>query len=130
MHLKFCKFILGVHKKSSNFAVMSELGRVPYYINIIKSMLLYWHRLENSVNNSLLYNAFTNSKALSTSRDSWFCCILEFLNILEISQNASSLSLSNKFKLIVNNKIRKKFICSWFTNKEKKKLFWKTGFLC
>ena len=72
LHLKFCKFILGVHKKSSNFAVMSELGRVPYYINIIKSMLLYWHRLENSVNNSLLYNAFTNSKALSTCRDSWF----------------------------------------------------------
>jgi hypothetical protein len=48
-----------------------------------------------------------------------FSCILEFLNILEISQNASSLSLS-KFKLIVNNQIRKEFICSWFNNKEKK----------
>jgi hypothetical protein len=105
LHLNFCKFLLGVHKKSSNFAVMPEFGRVPFYINMIKSMLLYWHRLKNYVNNSLLYNAFTDTKALSTSRDSWFSCILEFFNILEIS----SLSLS-KFKFIVNNQICKQFI--------------------
>jgi hypothetical protein len=32
LHLKFCKFIFGVHKKSSDFAAMSELGRFPFDI--------------------------------------------------------------------------------------------------
>ena len=27
LHLKFSKFLLGVHKKSQNFTVLSELGR-------------------------------------------------------------------------------------------------------
>ncbi|XP_071132876.1 uncharacterized protein [Mytilus edulis] len=47
LHIKFCKFILGVHKKTTNAAVLSELGRFPIYFNIIKGMLLYWYRLEN-----------------------------------------------------------------------------------
>jgi NADH/NAD ratio-sensing transcriptional regulator Rex len=91
-------------------------------------MLSYWHRLENSDNNSLLYSAFIKSKALSMNRGSCYSCILEFLNILEISQNASSLRLS-KYKFIVNNQIRKDFISSGFNDKGKKN-FWKTGFLC
>ena len=38
--------------------------------------------------------------------------------VIEISQNASSLSLP-KIKIIVKNQIRKKFICSWLNTKEK-----------
>jgi hypothetical protein len=47
IHLKFCKFILGVHKRTTSIAVLSELGRFPLYFNIIKGMLLYWYGLEN-----------------------------------------------------------------------------------
>ena len=46
LHTKFCKFILGVHKKPTNFAVLSELGRFPLYYDIIKSIFHYWNRLE------------------------------------------------------------------------------------
>ena len=46
LHTKFCKFILGVHKKTTNFAVLSELGRFPLYYDIIKSIFHYWNRLE------------------------------------------------------------------------------------
>ena len=38
LHLKFSKCILGVHKKSSNFAVLSELGRFSLHFDIIKSI--------------------------------------------------------------------------------------------
>ena len=34
---RFCKYILGVHSKTSNFAVYSELGQVPLIANIICS---------------------------------------------------------------------------------------------
>ena len=57
LHIKFSIFILGVHRKSANFAVMSELGRYPFYIDIIKDMLKYWYRLENLDQHSLLYDA-------------------------------------------------------------------------
>jgi hypothetical protein len=35
LHQKFCKYILGVHKKSTNFAVLSELGKFPLHFNVI-----------------------------------------------------------------------------------------------
>jgi hypothetical protein len=43
---KFCKYILGVHKISINVAVLSELGRFPLHLNVIKSMIRYYDRLK------------------------------------------------------------------------------------
>jgi hypothetical protein len=46
LHIKFGKFVLGVHRKTTNQTVLSEIGRFPIYFDIIKSMLNYWQRLE------------------------------------------------------------------------------------
>ena len=55
LHLKFSKFLLGVHKKSVNFAVLSELGRSPLHFNIVISRVKYWYRLVNlSIESKLL----------------------------------------------------------------------------
>ena len=35
LHIHFCKYILGVHKKSSNFAITSELARYRIQVNIL-----------------------------------------------------------------------------------------------
>jgi hypothetical protein len=35
LSLKISKFILGVNKKSCNFAILSELGRFPIYISLM-----------------------------------------------------------------------------------------------
>ena len=45
LHLKFSNFLLGVHKKSVNFAVLFELGRFPLLFNIVISLVKYWYRL-------------------------------------------------------------------------------------
>ena len=47
INLRYCKFILGVNSKSSNIAVLSELGRYPIYFNIVLSMISYLHRLHH-----------------------------------------------------------------------------------
>ena len=47
INLKFCKFTLDVNSKSSNIAVLSELGRFPIYFNIVLSMISYLHRLHH-----------------------------------------------------------------------------------
>jgi hypothetical protein len=62
LHNKFCKFILGVHKKTTNFAVLSELGRFPLYYDIIKRIFHYWNRLEYLEKFPLLQNAYEQSK--------------------------------------------------------------------
>ena len=49
LHIHFCKYILGVHKRSSNFAVFSEFGRYPLQISILLSTLSYWHRLKTQI---------------------------------------------------------------------------------
>jgi hypothetical protein len=49
LHLKFCKYILGLNNKSVNHASLSELGRHPLHYDIVKSLLKYCYRLENRV---------------------------------------------------------------------------------
>ena len=51
--MKFCKYILGVGSKASNLAVAGELGRYPFYIDIILNMVKYWIHL-NKTNSKLL----------------------------------------------------------------------------
>jgi hypothetical protein len=74
LHTKFCKFILGVHKKSTNVGVLSELGRFPIYYDIFKSLLNYWHRLETLDSTfPILQDAYITSKTLFESKTtSWY----------------------------------------------------------
>ena len=88
LQLKFAKFVLGVHRKSSNFAVMSELGRFTYYIDIVKASLKYWHRLENVDKNSLLSDALECSKSLSKTSNPWYNTSQQYSNILEVPLNS------------------------------------------
>ena len=41
LNTKFCKLVLGVNRKSSNFAVFAELGRHPFYLDIVKNVLIF-----------------------------------------------------------------------------------------
>jgi hypothetical protein len=54
LHINFCKSILGLQQKSSNFAILSELWRFPLYYQINKAMINYWFWLETLHNPSLI----------------------------------------------------------------------------
>ena len=56
-HVKILKYILGVNRKTTNIAVMSELGRYPIYFSVILVMLKYCHRLEGQ-QEGLLFDAY------------------------------------------------------------------------
>ena len=62
-HIKILKYILGVNRKTTNIAVMSELGRYPIYFSVILAMLKYCHRLEGQ-QESLLFDAYVCNKEL------------------------------------------------------------------
>ena len=72
VHIKFGKFILGIHRKSANFAVMSDIGRYPFYLDIGKAMFKYWHCLKNLDESSLLHDALGCSKAIAGCNNSWY----------------------------------------------------------
>ena len=96
LHLKFCKFILGVHSKTTNIAVLSELGRFPLYFNIIKSMLRYYDRLQKSQSIfPLLFDSFEESKTLHNMKKvSWYTSVHSLIDKIK-----SSLSLQQRTEI-------------------------------
>ena len=112
LHQKFCKFILGVHKKSVNYAVLSELGRFPLYFNIVKAMLKYHERLNKIADTfPLLHAAYNESVIIDASKhQSWYSSVK-----IVIKKISASLNLND-------NKITKKVLIEYFTKEWKKNL--------
>ena len=121
LNIHFSKYILGVNKYSSNFAVMSELGRLPLTIDIFKNTIKYWARIEKS-NNLLLKNAYLEIVQLHNSGlHTWYSYILHIMKILDINTSMSELSklkphtLAKKLKTYCFDL----FIKTWAKTREK-----------
>lgn len=117
MHIKYCKAILGVHRKSTNFAVLFELGRNPLYHKIIKALLYHWFRL-GTLNPFLSY-----STKRTRSQKVFSCMVCIYL------QSFGSVIWFQKYWLIKTKVlthlkkklsciIRQYFINLWYTSKE------------
>lgn len=117
LHNKFCKFILGVHKKTTNFAVLSELGRFPLHFDIVKNIISYWLRLENLSSFPLLQDAYKHSQLLhGQNKSSWYGSlqqillnIPEFLNInnTNISKHSLKQTLKEAYLKLWKNQLTK-----------------------
>ena len=120
IHLKFCKFILGVHKRTTNIAVLSELGRFPLYFNIIKCMLLYWYRLENLGKEfQLSKEAYNETKLLYLSKKpTWYESINIIVNILKTTNTDINLLLRKKH--LENSKIMLTFFLNHYLSQNGK----------
>lgn len=114
-HSRFMKYILGVNRKASNIAVMSELERYPIYFSVILSMLKYFHRL-NNLSEGLLYDAFVCNKELNSCQtNTWYSSILLILNKMNISNvNVYVGTLCNNVK----KKLCDSFLSYWYNLKK------------
>ena len=97
LHLKFCKFLLGVSKKATNLATLSELGRFPLHFDIVKAMIRYWYRLENLDSSfPLLRYAYIESQSLHELKiPSWYGCVTVLSKAIS---GMNQLSTTSKFK--------------------------------
>ena len=110
LHLKFCKFILGTHSKTTNFAVLSELGRFPLTFNIIKAMLKFYYRAGKCETSfPLLFDAFSESKILAEmKKPSWY------ISIQKLIEKIKSYQPTLKDGTIISDAILKKsFLEEW-----------------
>ena len=68
LHLKFCTFLLGVHKKNTNFAVQSELGRFPLHFDFgidLKIWIHLSHILKLHINVLKMYMKASNHHGMA-----------------------------------------------------------------
>ena len=117
LHLKFLKYILGVHKKSSNFAVLSEFGRYSLSINVIKNMLNFWYRLENSESDSLIFHAYKCSKEMDNYQTSWYSSIKSLCVMLKIPVNLVNVS-HGRFKTAMKKILSNEYVNNWYTMRD------------
>jgi hypothetical protein len=111
LHLKFCKYILGLNKKSVSHASLSELGRHPLHYDIVKSLLKYCYRLENLTTEfPLLKDAFLCSKNLHFRHSaSWYSSVNKLLKIFNIQDNSMWYNKS-KFGFILRKCLNQKYL--------------------
>ena len=63
LHIKFCKYTLGVNVKATNIAVMGELGRYPLGIDILVQMFKFHEHVQTHTN-VLVLAAFKESNKI------------------------------------------------------------------
>jgi hypothetical protein len=84
VHIKFGKFSLGVGKRTTNIAVLGELGRYPLLLEVILNIFRYFEYLLKS-EDVLLSEALKVSKSLkSLNINSWYGSIeslMQYINI-------------------------------------------------
>ena len=56
LNLKLCKYLLGVHRKSTNAAVRGEIGRYPLLISMLNLAARYHERIQSLEHSSLVKN--------------------------------------------------------------------------
>ena len=85
IHLKFFKYLLGVHRKSCNAAVRGELGSFPIAINFLTQSLKYWSRLTMIKSNSLIYHTYAECLTLHRNKNNnWISHIHTLLTYLKL----------------------------------------------
>lgn len=114
LHLKFCKSVLGVHKTATNFAVLSDLGRFPLHLDIVRSMIRYWYRLENLGQSfPILKDAYCESKSLFEKKlPSWYSSINFLITNFNGIRDLTSVKM-HKFKRELKNCLFRYYTQEW-----------------
>ncbi|KAK3099269.1 hypothetical protein FSP39_001936 [Pinctada imbricata] len=87
VNMSFSKWLLGVHKKTSNLAVMGELGRYPLFIDTIVRTVSYWANLQKRrFKKPLLNDCLKLSENLhNNGSTSWISGINKILQVFGVN---------------------------------------------
>ena len=64
VHLRFMKWILGIHKRTTNVFCWSELGEFPLFIPAIKQAVRYQERLSKLSDNRMVFHAYQEQQRM------------------------------------------------------------------
>jgi exonuclease III len=104
IHRHYIKYVLGVHRKASNDAVMAESGRYPIFGEAIKLFINYANHLINAKPGSLLKEANEVAKDLENHNIGWW---YEYRKIIKsLDYDNEELVMAKEVKLKFQEKIR------------------------
>lgn len=120
IHVKFCKYVLGVHKKAMNIPVMGELGRYPITIDIVGQIISFWIHVLESNENSYLRQVYNQMMQQTCSDSPWLNFVKNTLyncDLWHVWENQGTLNVS-RLKYALIQILEKKYESFW---DEKKK---------
>ena len=105
-HMKFLKYSLSVHSKSSNIGCWGETGRHPLIFEACKLAIDYYTRVENS-DNPVISAAFHEQVTLGLD---WFSNIC---NLIEKYKGMSPSNSNAKLSTLIAHHMRGDFVEKW-----------------
>jgi len=119
IHNKFCKYLLGVHRKASNVAVKGELGRFPLLIELLCHSIKNWSRIcdvsDFSILKSTYVEACNNMSFVPNSWASNIKGILSYFHLDSIWDNQGCL-YKNRMVESLRNCMYQKYEQDWLAN--------------
>ena len=86
LNTKLCRYILGVHRKSSNDAIRGELGRYPLLISILNNAFRYHQKIKKPSLNSLVKPSYLDDN-LYNFHSSWHNSMDNLIKVFNQSRN-------------------------------------------
>ena len=110
IHRKFLKYTLGVTKSCPNVAVLGDTGESPLMLKGYRLMLQYWHRIDNSSNDTLVKMALLENIDL---RSNWIATIEKLINCFNLS---NSIQNARKLRSDAKRNIHSIYVDYWKNN--------------
>lgn len=121
VHMKFCKQLLGVHRKSMNFPVLAELGRFPISTKILGQIISFWLHIMESDQHGLLRQTYSSLLSQEHKEENkWLLFVREFLTssgFKHVWQNQSTIHPA-RLKHALTKHVETQFVRLWRTKKE------------
>ena len=113
LHIKFCKYVLEVNKRSTNLAILGELGRYPLILEIFVTMIKFWKRISTLNTSDIISEAYSTSKKLHyENKSSWYNSIVEIINYFQLDEN-KILNLKGTLKNYLYEKLKLRYNDLW-----------------
>ena len=122
-HSNFCKFVLNISKRSSNFAVKSELARYPVYYHALNLSVKYWYRMESGTKNVFLNKAYQVQKEQNFTWVQNISNVLSSNGLREMFLAPTLLRSSKHISFLFKQRLYDQYMQCWQSNLEQSKRF-------
>ena len=115
VHIKFCKFSLGVGKRTTNIAVLGELGRYPLLLEVIlniQNVFRYFKHLLKSEDVLLSESLKVSESLKSLNINSWYGSIESLMQYINIDVKKVK-NMKIDLKSLIYSKLKQKYNFVW-----------------
>jgi tetratricopeptide (TPR) repeat protein len=111
LHIRFCKYVLGVKHQTPNYAVYGELGRYPLSVLCKERAIKYWLKLNKNFNSPTFY--FYTEQLNSSNNSNWAHTMKNFIDKLGFSYLCENFDIEMNYFPSLKQRIRDQFVQKW-----------------